>query len=165
MTTDRFQNGLCSLSFGDEIAIKKGRRHLSQGAKLCDPIQSITIAATSSGLPPALQMMQYFADNGSIVEEVDFIWVNKDTDEFILDEEIQQISESSRGKFNVHRFLIAAMDDPEVFDSDQFTSAIKPYKYGKVVILCGPTKFLEAMTTTFSLSGYYRDNILQIETK
>lgn len=110
-------------------------------------------------------MIQYFSDNGTVVDEVDLIWVNKDTVEFMLDEEIQNISELSHGKFNIHRFLVAAMDEPEVFDSDQFTSAISPYKYGKVVILCGPTKFLEVMATTFSLQGYSRDNILQIATK
>lgn len=160
----KFEEALKSLSIGDEVAVKKGRRLLSIAAKNCDPIKKITIIATSLGVSPALQMVQYLsAEQASVVEEVDFLWVNKNRDEFICDDLVEGLSRSFP-RLEVTRFINNFMDS-EAFETKDFAGALPAYDYGSIVVVCGPKSFAELLRPVVTSRGYAPENVLQLETK
>jgi hypothetical protein len=60
----QFENSISNLSVGDEIAVKRGKKHLSKLAKYCDTISNLTIVTSSLGIAPTLQLIQFIKENG-----------------------------------------------------------------------------------------------------
>lgn len=163
-TVDDFESALLGLSVGDEIAVKAGKRHLGAGAKYCDPIRSINLFACSMGVAPALQMAQYLSRQSNLIDAVDFLWINKEKNGFVCDDDVQDLENKLGGKMKVSRFINAYLDDINVFESDDFMSTIPPYEYGRIAVLCGPPVFIDVMKRIAQRKGFAAENILTIQT-
>lgn len=163
-SSDGFEDALLSLSVGDEIAVKAGKRHLGVAAKNCDPIRNINLFACSMGIAPALQMTQYFSRDSSLIDSVDLLWINKEKDGFVCDDEIQDLDNKLGDKLKVSRFINAYLDDISVFESDDFMSTIPSYEYGRITVLCGPSIFVDVMRRIAQRKGFAPENILTIQT-
>jgi ferredoxin-NADP reductase len=158
-----FHEALSNLSVGDEIAIKKGKRLLSQGAKYCDPIRYITLVSSSLGISPSLSLLQSLRDETSAVEGLTLIWMNKEKDDFVCDDIVQSLQEQSKEKIHVYRFINNNMEDTEILFTEDLADLVMPYQKGNVVIICGSEKFINVMKSGFSEYGYTKENILLIK--
>jgi ferredoxin-NADP reductase len=163
--TSRFESGMSSLSVGNEVAMKRGKKYLSQGSVYCDPIRNLSILASSQGVSPALQIIQYCEQNPYSIDSVDLLWINKNKEEFVCDENLQELEQSMKGKLSVNRLVVPEIVDADDVNLEEFGSYIKPYSYGRVAVACGPPPFAQLMRYVCSQSGYSSENILAIETK
>ena len=160
-----FDEALNKLNVGDEIAVKSGRRQLSQAAKYCDPIKYITLVSSSLGIAPSLSLMHSISDSSSAVEGLTMIWMNKETDDFILDDMVINLENQSNGKISVNRFINNNMDDREILYTEDIAKLILRYQQGRVIILCGSESFTNVMKNAFTEYGYSKENVLTINSE
>ena len=161
---DNFEGALMGLSVGDEIAVKAGKRHLGVAAKYCDPIRSINLFACSMGIAPALQMTQYFSRQSDLIDSVDFLWINKEKNGFVCDDDVQDLDNKLGDKLKVSRFINAYLNDINVFESEDFMSTIPSYEYGRITVVCGPAVFVDVLKKIAQRKGFAPENILTIQT-
>jgi ferredoxin-NADP reductase len=159
---ENFVKAFDGLSVGDEIAIKAGKFRLNYNGD-DDPIKYLTVIASGLGIAPALQLLKTtLADAQSTVEEVDFLWVNEHSREFVCEDNLDSL-EVSYQKLSCTRLVEYDLAGRDYTTVDNILAAISAYETGHLVVVCAPPLIARNFYELFSKIGYPKQNILTID--
>lgn len=97
------------------------------------------------------------------MEEVEFLWMNEDSADFVFEEEIIRLNNSFRDKLYLNKFCDPNLYSLDFTQSDEILQSLSGYESGRLAILCCPEHLNAKVKSLFVDIGYPSDNILCIE--
>lgn len=134
-----FSLALQYMSIGDEIAVKAGKKLLKyRGSD--DPITDITLIASESGIANSYRILnEILNDSESTVEKVDLLWINEKKNDFVLNDDLENLEGRFGKKLKVTRVVDTDVNNPDTLINDQLKDIIPPHKVGAIVITTAST--------------------------
>lgn len=154
----QFSVAMQFMELGDELAVKAGHRKLSLST-IEGPILNMSILVYEEGIVPTLLLLRsVLADSESTVEQVEVLWVNHHKNDFLLNEEVEQL----QSLFGADRLRVTRVVDREAGNGnmrfgEQARAAVSPYSIGRIAVVMAPVG-VSADAAPFSDSARTQQN-------
>lgn len=163
---EKFTEAFEAMEIGDELGFKGGDYRLKFGGLQADQIKGITLIGSSLGIAPALQILRGMLSMDDItVENIEFVWLNEDRKDFVLENEIEQLELQYFEKFSTTKILEKGLFGRDLTRNSMIDECTTSYQPGRLGIICAPD-YHTAMITQFLVSHkkYPVQNIAVIDT-
>jgi len=149
---EKFTELLDNMDIGDELAYKGGDYKLKFGGLQTDQIKGITIIGSSLGIAPALQIIRGMLSMDDItVENIEFLWLNEDRKDFVLENEIEKLELQYFEKFSTTKVLERGLFGRDLSRNSVIDECTTSYQSGRLGIVCAPD-YHTAMMTQYLIS-------------
>lgn len=146
--------------FSDEIAYKSGPT-LFQYNGNDQPIKGLTFIASGSGVVPTIQLVQKILTNEEYqIENCDFLWINHQKEEFILNEMIESLETQYPNKFFCGRVLDPDIDLEESILNAKVKEALPAFEPGRVAVLAASDIISNKFIQSLEALDYPAENIV-----
>lgn len=136
---DSFSSTLETLNIGDELAYKGGEFRLNFQSTVSDEIKGITLVGSGSGIAPIIQIVRgILSMNDITVENIEFVWLNEERKDFVLEKELEILELQYYEKFSVTKVLEKGLFGRDLARNGLLEESVSPHSDDRVAVVCAP---------------------------
>ena len=156
-----------SLALDDEVAFKAGKGRLrfpKAGVNRENEITGITIISSGLGVAPSIQILRQILSEDTTVEQIEFLWINENRSDFVLQEEVETLELKHFEKFVTTKVLEANLFGVDLVSIPEIDEATPAFQTGQVAIVCAPDYISEYVKQLLISKSYPQESIFVIST-
>jgi ferredoxin-NADP reductase len=161
-------SGAAQLQVGDRVAIKPSNIHeissIRSAFSSTNEIDSILIVASDSGIIPVYSLLKsLLSDSLTSVKRVEVIWLNLQQQNFILQNEIEELERDYPLILSVTRVVDGDLLESRAKLSSQIPITSMPFRLGRMAMVFAPALVRAKIASLLHSAGYSNDSIVAIK--
>lgn len=163
------ETAIASLQIGDRIAIKLEKfceiSNIEGAFSHTSGIDGIVMVASGYGIIPAYTLLKnLLSESLTNVANVELLWLNSQKDDFILQNEVEELERNFPSVVSVTRVIDHDLLKTDKKLSNQVAIATMPFRLGRIAFMFTPVTLHSKITAFLTTAGYSKNSIMSMTT-